>query len=103
MIYTANNSITVKRFVETAWEKEYTNTVHTWLDVYIEPIQESVWIALDWEGAFDTFRLFSPNLDILIADKITDKAGVEYIVKWTKPFSSLVWNHVECLIQSEYD
>ena len=103
MLQTVNHIVSISRLVETAGEKEYTSTVHTGLNVYIEPIQESVWIALDGEGAFNTFRLFSDNVNILIWDKVTDEDSIVYIVKWTKSFDSIVWKHIECLINSEYD
>ena len=103
MLWTCNNVITTKRLVESVWEKTYSSTITTWLNVYIEPIQDDVWVMIDWQGAFNVFRLFTTFTNIIVWDKIIDKDNIEYKVKWVKKFSSIVWNHLECLVQSIYD
>lgn len=103
MLWTINNNITIKRLVESVWEKTYTETITTWLNVYIEPIQDDVWVMIDWQGAFNVFRLFTTFQNIIVWDKIIDKDEIEYKVKWVKKFNSLVWNHLELLIMSIYD
>ena len=103
MLSTCNNTITIKRLVESVWEKTYSSTINTWISVYIEPIQDDVWVMIDWQGAFNVFKLFATFNDIIVWDKIIDKDNIIYKVKWVKKFNSIVWNHLECLIQSIYD
>jgi hypothetical protein len=102
MIATVNNTILIKRLRELSWEKTFSKTVD-YIDCYIEPIQDDVWVMIDWQGAFNVFKLYSDFTDIIIGDKLTDKCWVNYKVKWVKLYNSIVGTHIECLIQSVYD
>lgn len=102
MILTINNIISIERLVDTWWEKQYTNTVATWVNVFIEPVQEQVLTWMDGESSFTAFYCFS-DFELLVWDKLTDKNLKRYKVKWTKKFDSLVWKHYESLIYSIYD
>ena len=103
MLWTTNNVITIKRLVESVWEKTYSQTVASWINVYIEPISDKIGVAMDGQGAFNTFKLFSTYTNIVVWDKITDKNNISYKVNWVKLFTSIVGTDIECLINSEYD
>lgn len=103
MLWTCNNVVTIKRLVESIWEKTYISTISTWINVYIEPIADDVWLAIDWMGAFNVFKMFSTFTNIIIWDKIIDKNNIEYKVKWIRPYTSIIWTHYELIIQSKYD
>jgi hypothetical protein len=102
MIQTTNHTISIKRLVETSWEKAYTKTVANWIWVYIEPIEDTVWIMEWWESAFNVFKMFS-DYPIIIWDKLTDECNISYKVKWVRKYTSLFWTHYESIINSTYD
>jgi hypothetical protein len=102
MLQTYNNKITIKRLVETSWEKTYTKTVASLVWVYIEPIKDEVWIMTDWQGAFNVFKMFS-DYAVVWWDKIIDENGTEYKVKWVRKYESILWTHYESIINSVYD
>lgn len=98
---TTNATVNIQRFVETAWEKNY-STVHSGVSVYIEPIDEELSVTFEGQAAYETFRLMSYNTDILEGDGIVEGA-INYKVKGSRVFNSIVWTHVEAIIQKEYD
>ena len=73
MIFTANKTITIDRFLETTWEKEYDTVVTTWLQVYIEPFDDTIWATIDGEWAFNIQKLFTDFINVQVSDKLTDE------------------------------
>lgn len=103
MIFTANKTVTIMRFDTVSGETSYDVTVATWLQLYIEPLDDTIWATVDWQWAFDVQKMFTDFIDVQVSDKIIDQNWEEYIVKWVKHYDSLVWQHLECIVQQEYD
>lgn len=103
MIFIVNHTVTIERLLDTSWEKDYDTVVVSWLWLYIEPLDDTIWVTIDWEWAFDVQKVFTDFQDIQVSDKITDENWEIYIVKWVKKYISLVWEHLEIIVQSEYD
>ena len=103
MLCTTNKVVTIERLLDTSWEKDYDTTVISWLALYLEPLDDTIWVNIDGEWAFEINKLFSSFLDIQVSDKITDQDSIIYIVKWVKKYDSLVWSQLECIVQAEYD
>jgi len=101
MIQTINHTITIKRLVETSGKKSYTKTVWT-ARVYIEPIEDTIWIMEGWESAFNVFKMFS-DYPVIVWDKLIDEDNVSYKIKWVRKYTSLLWTHYESIINSLYD
>ena len=80
MLATTNNTITVQRWSETAWESTYSDLA-TCISCYIEPAEFDVAINVDWESTSDVFNMLCDNTNIIIWDKIIDKDLIWYKVK----------------------
>lgn len=104
MIFTVNNTISIDRLVEDwSWKKSYATTVVTGITCYIEPLSEDVSIGIDGIWAYEWYKLFANYQNVIIWDKITDKDGLIYKVKGIKKYDSIVWKHIEAIIQRVYD
>lgn len=97
-----NKSITITRFQKVNWKTEYVDIIWTTTSAFIEPLSEDVMIGMDWMSAYEWFLLMSEFTNIQIWDKIYDWVNT-YKVKWIKEYDSFIWNHIEAVIQKEYD
>jgi len=102
MIPTNNETITIKRWVETSGESAYVELI-TSLSCYIEPADFDTFANVDGADIADVFNLLCDNTNIIVWDRIIDSAWLKYTVKGTKLFNSIIWTHIEATLLRKYD
>lgn len=103
MLFDVNNTISIKRLVDTAWKTAYSSTIATDIKVYIYRPSDEYTEMWDVEWWAISNKMVTNYNDIQVWDKIIDENSIEYIVREVTQRKSFIATFKEVTLMKQYD